>query len=351
MDNKKENELIQELFEDDLDDESLSKLSILKNKLDEQHNSTNNIDQTTNEEEFDFKYTPNKIAEEFESIAEFNKKQNSKKKYAIDETNETDSITFMDQKELEAISVQNQENQKEIDILDELNNETNFSFDTLKKLNKTSQIDKKIELENSTNEYLKTNNLSIQKIRKIIESTLYVMGDDGMTLSDLKHLLDLPTTVLSNILNQMIKEKDLDVNSGLCIKQFGNRYKILTKDETYNDICLVLNKKEKKPLNKTKLEVLSIIAYTQPCTRKAIEKIRARDCTNILMSLLELGLIQRNVGTHLPGRPKLYTVTHKFFDLFGLKSLNELPKIERTSHESVQALLNNLEDDYDDEVE
>ncbi|MDE6289291.1 MAG: SMC-Scp complex subunit ScpB [Ureaplasma sp.] len=345
MDNKLEKDLIDELFEDDLDEQSLSKLDILRSKLDEQHNSNSIL-----EDDLDFKYNPKKIAEEFESIAEFNKKKSKKNEVQVEENSE--SISFIEQSELEEIAKNIHENKTETNILEDLEIEQNFSFETLKKLNKSNSIDRKLELENVTNEYLKANDLSIQKIRRIIESTLYVMGDDGMELSDLKHLLDLPTSVLINILNQMIKEKELDVNSGLCIKQFGKKFKILTKDETYNDICLVLNKKEKKPLNKTKLEVLSIIAYTQPCTRKAIERIRAKDCTNILASLLELELIQKNIGTHLPGRPRLYTVTHKFFDLFGLKSLNDLPKIERTSHDSVQALLNNMEEDYEeDEIE
>jgi Predicted transcriptional regulator containing the HTH domain len=40
-------------------------------------------------------------------------------------------------------------------------------------------------------------------------------------------------------------------------------------------------------------------------------------------------LIKENGKKNVPGHPNLYVVTDEFFDYFGIKSIEELPKIEK----------------------
>lgn len=72
------------------------------------------------------------------------------------------------------------------------------------------------------------------------------------------------------------------------------------------------------------MEVLAIVAYKQPITRSAIDKLRGVDSSGTLSSLLERGLLEVVGKLDLPGRPSQYGVSKKFLTHFGLKSIDEL---------------------------
>jgi segregation and condensation protein B len=81
-------------------------------------------------------------------------------------------------------------------------------------------------------------------------------------------------------------------------------------------------------LSPSALETLSIIAYKQPLTRGDIEEIRGVDVGGVLETLLERKLIKIVGRKEALGRPLLYGTTPDFMRQFGLKSLDELPKLE-----------------------
>ena len=94
------------------------------------------------------------------------------------------------------------------------------------------------------------------------------------------------------------------------------------------------------------MEILTIIAYNGPITKKEIEKIKPgfrkikvdedgkthinneSNCDYALRRLRELELIESIILNNSPGLPFAYKVTGKFLDLFGLKSLKDLPKLK-----------------------
>lgn len=171
--------------------------------------------------------------------------------------------------------------------------------------------------------------IKLEEVRRTIEASLFVMGSDGLNIHEIKRLTGLPLFVVKVIIDQMGKQKEIDPNSGLVIQLFGNRYKMLTKQSTNISVAKILNKKERKPLSESIMEILAIIAYNQPCTRGIIEKIRDRDPSNAIIRLQELGLIEKAGRSDAVGKPWLYIVTQKFFDLFGIKSLTDLPSVNR----------------------
>jgi len=82
-------------------------------------------------------------------------------------------------------------------------------------------------------------------------------------------------------------------------------------------------------LSQAMLETLAIIAYRQPIVRAEIEAIRGVNCDEILRQLLQRTLI-RIAGRHEElGRPYLYETTRTFLQLFGLTSLDNLPKLQK----------------------
>ncbi|HYV36920.1 MAG TPA: SMC-Scp complex subunit ScpB [Gemmataceae bacterium] len=81
-------------------------------------------------------------------------------------------------------------------------------------------------------------------------------------------------------------------------------------------------------------ETLAIIAYRQPIMRADIEAVRGVQCGDILRLLMEKGLI-RIAGRHDSlGRPVLYGTTKKFLQVFGLRTLKDLPGVGETRQES-----------------
>ena len=81
-------------------------------------------------------------------------------------------------------------------------------------------------------------------------------------------------------------------------------------------------------MTSTARETLAIIAYRQPIMRADIEAIRGVHCGEVLQLLMEKGLIRIAGRDESLGRPMLYGTTKKFLQVFGLKSLKDLPQSE-----------------------
>ncbi len=74
------------------------------------------------------------------------------------------------------------------------------------------------------------------------------------------------------------------------------------------------------------LETLAVIAYRQPVPRADIEAIRGVNCGEILRQLMERDVVRIGGRSAELGRPYLYATTRRFLNLFGLVSLDELPR-------------------------
>jgi segregation and condensation protein B len=81
-------------------------------------------------------------------------------------------------------------------------------------------------------------------------------------------------------------------------------------------------------LSPASLETLAIVAYRQPVTRAAIERIRGVDSDYTVRSLLHRRLIVELGRADAPGRPFLYGTGFDFLERFGLTSLSELPPLD-----------------------
>lgn len=75
------------------------------------------------------------------------------------------------------------------------------------------------------------------------------------------------------------------------------------------------------------METLAVVAYRQPVLRAEIEAIRGVNCGEILRQLMDRDLVRIGGRSSELGRPYLYTTTKRFLQLFGLRSLDELPRV------------------------
>ena len=81
-------------------------------------------------------------------------------------------------------------------------------------------------------------------------------------------------------------------------------------------------------LSPASLETLAIVAYRQPVTKAAVERIRGVDSDYTIRTLLHRRLVVELGRSDAPGRPYLYGTGFEFLERFGLTSLEELPFLD-----------------------
>ena len=81
-------------------------------------------------------------------------------------------------------------------------------------------------------------------------------------------------------------------------------------------------------LSPAALETLAIVAYRQPVTKSAVERIRGVDSDYTIRTLVHRRLVVELGRSDAPGRPFLYGTGFDFLERFGLTSLDELPPLD-----------------------
>ena len=110
------------------------------------------------------------------------------------------------------------------------------------------------------------------------------------------------------------------------IERVAAGYRALTRPEVAPWLDRLHRRSERLKLSPPALETLTIVAYRQPCTRADVEAVRGVQSAEMLKHLMERGLV-RIAGEHDSlGRPYLYETTKQFLELFGLRSLADLPR-------------------------
>jgi len=113
------------------------------------------------------------------------------------------------------------------------------------------------------------------------------------------------------------------------VEELAGGFQLLTRPEYHPWLVRLRRTGNELRLSPAAREALAIVAYRQPIMRAAIEAIRGVQCGELLRLLMGKGLI-RITGRHDSlGRPVLYGTTKKFLQVFGLKSLRDLPQAEQ----------------------
>ena len=161
----------------------------------------------------------------------------------------------------------------------------------------------------------------------VLEGILFVVGEDGISESKIKEILNINDEELNKIINQL-HEKYSKENSGLLLTKFGEKYKLTTKAEHKKYYESLAQTEDDTLLSQSSLEVLAIVAYNQPITRVSIDEIRGINSSHMVRKLVSKNLIKEAGRANTPGKPILYEVTDDFLDYFGLSTVEDLPKME-----------------------
>lgn len=166
-----------------------------------------------------------------------------------------------------------------------------------------------------------------ERLLGMIESFLFIAGDEGLTMKQLIVLTEQFEEVLIQALNDLVTSYEAQDSRGLTLKRFGGAYRLVTKAEFAEDIKRLLENPSPQSITKASLEVLAIIAYKQPVTRVEIDDLRGVKSEGPIHTLISRGFIMEKGRSEGTGRAILYGTTDLFLDRFGLESLDGLPPL------------------------
>jgi segregation and condensation protein B len=120
-----------------------------------------------------------------------------------------------------------------------------------------------------------------------------------------------------------------EAGSAFQVEEIAGGFQLLSRPEFHPWLVRLKRSGHEVHLSAALRETLAIVAYRQPIMRADIESIRGVHCGEVLRLLMEKGLIRIAGRDQSLGRPVLYGTSKKFLQLFGLKSLRELPHVEQ----------------------
>ena len=160
----------------------------------------------------------------------------------------------------------------------------------------------------------------------IVEALIFA-SPDPVTPKSLQKLLDgePPEAIDSAI--AALKDRYAQAG-GLQLIEVAGGYEIVTRPELHDWVRRLFHERTTQKLSVAALETLAVIAYKQPVTAAEIAEIRGVNTSGVLGTLLDRQLIRIAGRKQVVGRPFTYATTREFLDRFGLKDLNDLPRVE-----------------------
>lgn len=137
---------------------------------------------------------------------------------------------------------------------------------------------------------------------------------------------------------EALNEKYERVGASFRIESIANGFQMLTMP-TFNEFLARLKKtRAETKLSAAALETLAIVAYRQPVIRADIEAIRGVAVGDVLVRLRDMKLVKIVGRAEEVGRPLLYGTTTQFLEVFGLRSLDDLPTVDSSTPDGVPKL-------------
>lgn len=162
-----------------------------------------------------------------------------------------------------------------------------------------------------------------KKLTGALEAVLFAAGEP-LSVAEIAGIMQLEKPQVWELLGTLSQSYE-DEGRGLMLREIGGGYQLVTKPEHYRMLSTMGKKKEIK-LTNAAMETLAIVAFKQPVTRAEMEAIRGVKVDGVVNTLLELDLITEAGRKKALGNPILYATTDKFLTVFGLESIDDLPR-------------------------
>ena len=167
--------------------------------------------------------------------------------------------------------------------------------------------------------------LSPSEMKIVLEAAL-LAAHDPLPISELRKMFDeeIGADTIRSLLEEL-REAWKDRGIELVATASGWRFQTRV---SYQRFLERIHPEKAPRYSRAVLETLAIVAYRQPVTKSAVERIRGVDSDYTIRSLLHRRLVVELGRSDAPGRPFLYGTGFEFLERFGLTSLEELPPLD-----------------------
>jgi segregation and condensation protein B len=165
--------------------------------------------------------------------------------------------------------------------------------------------------------------LAFEELKLKVEAILFA-SDRPLEVAEIRELIG---NVSLTDVRLALKDLGHDFEGrSVHIVEVGRRFQLRTR-ATYTETVSRLFAGKPRSLSRAALETLAIVAYRQPVTRAEVAALRRVDSSHLISALKEKELICASGTRREVGNPVEYRTTPKFLDVFGLASLDELPRL------------------------
>ncbi len=172
--------------------------------------------------------------------------------------------------------------------------------------------------------------MTMSELTSAFEAVLF-SGGEPQSIDRFSQVFDITPEKVVKVMEALEKKLN-EQKSGLELLRLDNTYQLATKAEYADYIKKMFDIRRRTPLSPAALEVLAVVAYNQPVTKSFIEQVRGVDCSGVVTTLVEKGLIEERGRLELPGKPLLYGTTKNFLRCFGINDLSELPPLPKNEN-------------------
>jgi segregation and condensation protein B len=165
------------------------------------------------------------------------------------------------------------------------------------------------------------------EIIDVVEALLFA-SDTPVEASRIQEVLDLESPAVARELVENLRGRLDAEGRALQVMEVGGGFRLVTRPEIAPWLVKLARSRTRSRLSRPSLETLAIIGYRQPVSRPEVDAIRGVNSDAVLENLLERRMIRIAGRKESPGRPFLYETTREFLVAFGLRDLNDLPKVE-----------------------
>lgn len=195
--------------------------------------------------------------------------------------------------------------------------------------------------------------MNVNEMQAAAEAMLFACGEP-LEIERIAEILEIDADDAESLVLNIAAKYD-DTNSGIRVVKMDKKFQICTRKEYAEQVRDILDMKRNAPLSQAAFEVLAVVAYNQPITKAYIEQVRGVDCSGVISTLCQKGLIEEVGRLELPGRPLIYGTTAEFLKCFCINTLDDLPDIPELDNKMVEEQeaeieFDNLEAQVKDEI-
>jgi segregation and condensation protein B len=166
-----------------------------------------------------------------------------------------------------------------------------------------------------------------EELKAVIEALIYA-SPDPLTPKTLFKVMESEPKEDVQVSLDALRRDYAEGLGGLHLVEVAGGYQIVTRPELSEWVRRLFHERKTQKLSVAALETLAVIAYKQPITAPEITEIRGVNTAGVVATLLERRLVKIAGRKQVVGRPFLYATTREFLIRFGLRDLNDLPKME-----------------------